>query len=344
MTIAISALCQWQKEGDPDDPLSIVVIACDQMLTAGDIEFEPPHPKIYPLTTSIVMLIAGNTAALSEIHNAARIDIDLRLQRDQSWMWVQEAANLVSAQIVTQHRLATQRSVLEPLGLTFETFIERQQSLRPELYQQVMSDMASLRPNIDVVVAGVDLSGAHVYSIDRFGVIRCHDAAGFSCIGSGGRLASAQFMTAKHTRWNNFPETQLLAYIAKRRAETAPGVGAATDLAAVMGLGGFTWVHPDLQKGFGAIFEAMEQSFKSIADNAYGSVRQSFEQELNRRAAAPEPPTTDQPAPAVPTTPSASPSPAGSVSSSVSLSPSLSPSPSPDAGEQGDEPADEEHR
>ena len=67
MTIAISALCQWQRQGDPDDPLNIVVIACDQMLTAGDIEFEPPHPKIYPLTTSIVMLIAGNTAALSEI-------------------------------------------------------------------------------------------------------------------------------------------------------------------------------------------------------------------------------------------------------------------------------------
>jgi hypothetical protein len=40
----------------------------DRMLTAGDVQFQPPSSKIWALTNSITMMAAGDIGTQSEIH------------------------------------------------------------------------------------------------------------------------------------------------------------------------------------------------------------------------------------------------------------------------------------
>jgi hypothetical protein len=84
-------------------------------------------------------------------------------------------------------------------------------------------------PAIEAIVAGLDSSGAHIFVINNNDVT-CRDSVGFAAIGAGDWHANSQFMFAKHERTKPLPETLLLTYAAKKRAEVAPGVGAGTDM------------------------------------------------------------------------------------------------------------------
>jgi hypothetical protein len=56
------------------------------MLTSGDIEFEPLQEKIYQMTTSIAIMLAGDSALQSEILQKVRLDVYERIQHDpQNW-------------------------------------------------------------------------------------------------------------------------------------------------------------------------------------------------------------------------------------------------------------------
>jgi hypothetical protein len=76
---------------------------------------------------------------------------------------------------------------------------------------------------------GVDTTGGHIYVCDN-GTITCQDAVGFASIGIGYWHANSQFMFGGHTKYKAMPETLLMTYFAKKRAEVAPGVGAQTDM------------------------------------------------------------------------------------------------------------------
>lgn len=62
------------------------------------------------------------------------------------------------------------------------------------------------------------------------GQLSCNDVVGFAAIGVGRWHANSQFMFKGHNRNRPIPETLLLAFSAKKRAEAAPGVGQATDM------------------------------------------------------------------------------------------------------------------
>ncbi|HMD53817.1 MAG TPA: hypothetical protein VKJ65_04625, partial [Phycisphaerae bacterium] len=83
------------------------------------------------------------------------------------------------------------------------------------------------------IIAGVDTSTGwlepHIYCIRR-NSFECCDAVGYATIGSGARHVDAQFMQANFTRHFSLPKVIFLSYLAKRRAEKAPGVGKQTDM------------------------------------------------------------------------------------------------------------------
>src|SRR5258708_5546142 len=60
LTVGIAAIANWNGP--------IVIGATDAMLTAGDIEFEPPMAKIYRFSTKTL----SSVAALSVVHDVAR--------------------------------------------------------------------------------------------------------------------------------------------------------------------------------------------------------------------------------------------------------------------------------
>jgi hypothetical protein len=83
--------------------------------------------------------------------------------------------------------------------------------------------------DVEVIIAGHDDSGAHIWSI-RNDTPYCHDVEGFAAIGIGADHADSELRFAGFTPYQDAPHALMMAYFAKRRAEFAPGVGRMTDL------------------------------------------------------------------------------------------------------------------
>jgi len=123
--------------------------------------------------------------------------------------------------------------ILAPLGLNSNSFINRQKEMDSGFVRQIATELLHYEiPGIEVIFAGNDISGIHLYVANN-DKITCRDNVGFAAIGVGYWHANSQMMFAGHTRRKSFPETLLLVYSAKKRAEVAPGVGQATDMFAI---------------------------------------------------------------------------------------------------------------
>jgi hypothetical protein len=272
LTVAIAAMCLWF------DNMPVIVGASDRMITSGDIEFEPERAKIYGLTNSIAMLISGDTAAQTDIRYRAHRAISARLDMDKSWMRVEEVAEIVSRASVSVHRDLAERTILEPLGLTFATFMAHQNELQPSVVADLLQRIQKVQPGISTIIAGVDEAGAHAYKVFSSGYWLCSDAAGFAAIGAGARHAESQFMFARHAGTKQFPETQLLTYTAKRRAEVAPGVGPDTDLFVVFGLGGYQTLPPHEVDRVKQLYERLKKAQDAATTKADNAAKKYIEQ------------------------------------------------------------------
>jgi hypothetical protein len=80
------------------------------------------------------------------------------------------------------------------------------------------------------MVAGVCDKNAGLLRIDDYGVVTNHTDIGFLSIGSGGIHSSAQLMYEPFSHQRHYFKALHSTFLAKKRAEVAPGVGAATDI------------------------------------------------------------------------------------------------------------------
>lgn len=228
MTICIAAICQDITGGE-----QVVFGASDRMVTSGDTEFEKPTTKLVNLTNSIVAMTAGDSALQIEIIRDLIVTLESRDDAKTTNPWsVKDVADLY---VNFFNRAKTKRSesaILAPLRLDHNSFIERQKVMLPEFISKITRELLFYEmPPVSTIFAGVDneKGGAHIYVVDD-GDVSCHDSIGYACIGIGGRHAASQFMLARHAWTAPLPDTVLLTYIAKKRAEIAPGVGQDTDM------------------------------------------------------------------------------------------------------------------
>src|SRR5438876_5078171 len=85
MTVCVAAMCEQHQ----------IIGASDRMLTAGDIQFEPQQQKIIPVTNSIVLMIAGDSALQSEIIQRVQSDIRVSLtEHPDDWLNVRNVADI----------------------------------------------------------------------------------------------------------------------------------------------------------------------------------------------------------------------------------------------------------
>jgi hypothetical protein len=98
------------------------------MVTAGDVQFQSPAPKIILLTTSIVAMTGDEDAALhAEILQDLSIEVTDRVtKKPQEWLDVELVADLYLKYRNEAKRRRAERDILFPLGLTSETFIASQ--------------------------------------------------------------------------------------------------------------------------------------------------------------------------------------------------------------------------
>jgi hypothetical protein len=299
VTVCVAAIC---KALPPNENFSMIVGAADRMLTAGDIEFEPEVPKIVPLTNSIFVLLAGDSSLQTEIMQKVYSVTTPRIQSDPTnWIKVRDAAELY-ANFYNKIRLREAEDViLTPLGLTIDTFAEKQRMMAPELVHEIASNLThfQLQSSVAAIVCGVDNSGAHIYVV-RGSSVECRDVVGFAAIGAGDWHSNSQFMFAKHTRSKSFSETLLLTYAAKKRAEVAPGVGSATDMFAVGPVLGHN-VYPMGDHVFAKLNETYCTILSKIGDLAQ-EANTVIGQFVDAQTKVPPQPQTANP-PALPTVP-----------------------------------------
>lgn len=278
VTVCVAAICNT----------GAVLGASDRMLTAGDVEFEPSQSKVRVLTSSIAVMVAGDSSLQSEILQEVMKDINARIQSDPSnWWLVKDAAELYCRYYNEVRGKRTERAILAPLGLDRNTFISRQNEMSDALVRQVATELINFSmPDVAVIFAGTDPVGTHIY-VCQGGNVECMDSVGFASIGIGRWHANSQFMFAQHDRSKSFPETLLLTYAAKKRAEVSPGVGKGTDMFTIgPDLGSYVQVHADVVTELKRMYQTRIASEKRASTKANRDVNSYVENLI--RAATPK--------------------------------------------------------
>lgn len=207
MTICIGALCD---EGQG-------VVACaDHMVTGGDVQFEQAGSKITKLTDRCIALTSGPALTHTDVFDRVRMAI--RSQADPSIRQVVEEVK--KAYSATRNERAEEK-YLRPLGLSLQTYLQAGSDLVFQLGRQI----TEFRLGLSIVIAGVDHTRGHLYIVKDPGTAECFDGLGFVTIGSGSRHAEATFIAHSYSRGFTVVEAAFVAFEARRRAESAPGVG-----------------------------------------------------------------------------------------------------------------------
>lgn len=280
VTVCIATVCGGN---------TIIIGAADRMITAGDIEFEPQQTKIIQLSNSIAVMIAGDSSMQAEIIQKVYADVGARIKTEPTNWWnVADVAGLYNQYYADARFKRAERDILFPLGLNRNTFISRQKEMDPKLVSQLATELINfVPPSISAIFTGVDNTGPHIYIAEN-GSINCQDLVGFSAIGVGAWHANSQIMFAGHDRWKLVPETLLLAYSAKKRAEVAPGVGEATDMFTIgPALGSFTYIGDHVLIKLKEIYEAEQKREMKANLKARSSVNEYVE-EIAKAATAKE--------------------------------------------------------
>lgn len=213
MTVCLALLCDSQDK---------VVAVADRMVSVEflSLQFEQHTKKVDQIGDRFVALTAGDALGHTEIIREA-----IRRTDQQSQPSVFEVASHIEASFIESRQKLAENSILRRVGLDYETFLDQQRNLTPELVSALVSGYQDVELEIELLVAGVDGTGAHLYLISDPGVTTCFDSIGYAAIGSGlphaeGFLTEADYSPQISLNWAIW-----LCYVAKRRSERAPGVG-----------------------------------------------------------------------------------------------------------------------
>lgn len=246
------------------------------MLTAGDVQFEPVQPKIWPLSTSVCVMVAGDSSLQTEILESVRRDVQARVEAEpNNWWKVGDIAELYAHYYCTVRQKRSERALLAPFGLNHNTFISRQSEMAESFVRQIATELVNFSlPDVSAIFTGTDPEGTHIFVANNAD-IACFDSVGFASIGIGRWHANSQFMFASHDRSKPFPDTLLLTYAAKKRAEVAPGVGEGTDMFTIGPLlGSYSPVIPDVLVELERMYQATRDRERRASLTANEEVNQ----------------------------------------------------------------------
>ena len=218
MTVCIVAICTHHEQGSE---WPMIVGASDRMYTGSGGTWEPLQTKQFPLGTQAVGVFAGVAAA-----NAAMFALTISKLAPFPNATVEMAAKEHSNSFAQFRREEAERSLLAPLGQGLYTY----HTLPPPEVSRLTDELRRWDVDAEAIVAGLDMSGAHIYTIENPGIADSQDLLSFACIGSGAALASSEFMDQRYTRRFSPAAAFLMVYSAKKRAEVDPYVGPDTDL------------------------------------------------------------------------------------------------------------------
>lgn len=248
MTVCIGGICADEE----DRPGRLVVVASDRMVTMGGLtEFEHEVPKIKAITDRIVAMISGDALKGSQLATAVRAVMPAGSTS------VQQVSQILADQYSALRRAQLESLVFSPRGLTIESFYAQggQTRMIPQIAGGIDQQVMQFDLGIDLLIAGVDDDGGHLFSVHNpGGVVNDFAPIGFAAIGSGTLHATQSLIGFRHTSVRDLHQTVFRVYASKRRAEVAPGVGTDTDLA-IISATGVNYLPTAVVTQLGEIFE-----------------------------------------------------------------------------------------
>lgn len=225
MTVCTASLFFWFYGENDIGPA--IIGASDRMLTDEGlgIEYESSRFKGSLVNKTNLVLVAGSIV----VHSAVLQKLSQHLSGHPD-LKTREIAELFSAELREYKNQQAEKMFLSPLGLTMESFQEKQQLLDASLVGDIRAQLQQFSVDAEAIVAGCQDKEAHIYHVNQDGVVTCHDDIGFLSIGLGGIHASAQFMLEPYSHVRNYYAALYSTFCAKKRAEVAPGVGKHTDM------------------------------------------------------------------------------------------------------------------
>lgn len=245
MTVCLAALCK-------DDAERLVVVATDRMVTLpGFIEFEHAIPKMSAASTRAVAMVAGATLPGTRI-------VQEVARSFTGTPTVLDIAQTLAAHYETTRSATIEQQILSPRGLNWQTFYGGHASFNAQITMLLDQAMQNFNLGIELLLGGVDDSGAHIYSVQNPGKPELlHDVIGYAAIGSGAIHAIQSMIGFNHTANADYHESVFRVYASKRRAEAAPGVGLDTDMA-VISAAGIHWLTDEELEQLRKIYEEFQ--------------------------------------------------------------------------------------
>jgi hypothetical protein len=134
VTVCVAAMCAD----------NILIGASDRMLTAGDVEFEPETAKIYSITNSSIVMIAGEASLQIEIlQSLYKFAAERIKERAQEWLPIIDIANEYQSIYQDIKSRKAESRVLRPLGLTRDTFIRRQREMSDSIVENLTKEIVN---------------------------------------------------------------------------------------------------------------------------------------------------------------------------------------------------------
>lgn len=254
MTVCVAALCR-------DGERKLAVAASDRMVTYGGfIEFEHAESKMTNVSSHAVVMVSGDTL------------IGTRLAREvgDQFGGAQPVAD-IAVRLATQYEAMRndlmEQQILALRALDRTSYYDRHNSLNPQVTFAIDQQMSQFNPQIELLLAGVDSSGAHIFTIHNPGrPERLHDVIGYAAVGSGTIHALQSMIGFGHSAGAQYHETVFRVYASKRRAEVAPGVGHDTDMA-VISEEGIHRLSPDELDQLSGIYDDFEKATDAALTN-----------------------------------------------------------------------------
>jgi hypothetical protein len=228
VTVCVGTLFQWNYAGpgEPENRMTAGIVASDRMLTAGDVQYEPPKLKMAQMTPRVMALLAGDYP----LHSQAIIDARKLVQGspDKS---PENVAQMYGKAIQNIKQRQAEDYYLAPLGMNSDTFIAQQKEMAGSFIDHITHQLQSYQgEDVEALVVGSDGERVHLYTVDTKGIAHCMNDVGFAAIGIGAWHAKSRLMQVGYANTAYFAPALAATYAAKRSADIAPGVGQHTDV------------------------------------------------------------------------------------------------------------------
>lgn len=276
MTVCTASLFAWnysQVEGEMD-PGPAFVVAADRMMTDPGLGIEYESSRFKGMAIGKTMIfVSGDFTFHSEA-----IGLMLKGLPQSEAHPPEDVANALSEAIIKVRMGRAAKRHLLPLGLDEGIFSGQQPNVPPELVLRLSEAMHSERFDVEALVVGCIDNMAGLYRIDDLGVVTNHIDIGFLSIGIGGIHASAQFMFEPFNHAKSYFRALYSTFVAKKRAEVAPGVGPFTDMFRIT-RDGASPVPEVLVSRLAQLYDGQRKALAKAADRAVAKIFQE-EQKL----------------------------------------------------------------